>query len=58
MHVLDLGNNEMSVEGAAALAAYLERHRELRDLNLYMNDIGSSGLDKVASPLRVSASRF
>ena len=53
MHVLDLGNNEMSAEGATALAAYLERHRELKDLNLYMNDIGSSGLDKVPPPTRV-----
>lgn len=47
MHVLDMGNNSMTAEGAASLAAYMETHRELKDLNLYMNDIGSAGLEKV-----------
>jgi Leucine Rich repeat len=49
MHVLDMGNNSMTAEGAASLAAYMETHRELKDLNLYMNDIGSAGLEKVLS---------
>ena len=49
MHVLDMGNNSMTAEGAASLAAYMETHRELKDLNLYMNDIGSAGLEKVPS---------
>lgn len=52
MHVLDLGNNSMTAEGAASLAAYMEKHRELKDLNLYMNDIGSAGLEKVLLCLR------
>lgn len=47
MHVLDLGNNSMTAEGAALLALVMEKHGELRDLNLYMNDIGSAGLSKV-----------
>lgn len=47
MHVLDLGNNSMTAEGATALATCMEKHRELKDLNLYMNDIGSAGLEKV-----------
>jgi Leucine Rich repeat len=47
MHQLDMGNNSMTAEGAASLAAYMETHRELRELNLYMNDIGSAGLEKV-----------
>lgn len=58
MEVLDLGNNSMSESSAASLAAYLEKHRDLRDLNLYMNAIGSDGLQKVNSlllNLRVSA---
>lgn len=51
MHVLDLGNNSMTAEGATALAAFMERHREVKDLNLYMNDIGSAGLQKVGQTL-------
>lgn len=47
IEVLDLGNNNMSGSSAASLAAYLEKHRDLRDLNLYMNAIGSDGLEKV-----------
>jgi len=47
MHVLDLGNNSMTAEGATALATCMEKHRELKDLNLYMNDIGRAGLEKV-----------
>ena len=47
MQVLDLGNNGMTETSAAALAAYLEQHGDLRDLNLYMNAIGSDGLEKV-----------
>jgi Leucine Rich repeat len=47
MFQLDMGNNSMTAEGAASLASYMEAHRELKELNLYMNDIGSAGLEKV-----------
>ncbi len=50
MHALDLGNNGMTETSAASLAAYQDRHPDLRDLNLYMNQIGSAGLNKVPAP--------
>jgi Ran GTPase-activating protein (RanGAP) involved in mRNA processing and transport len=49
MEVLDLGNNGMTESSAISLAACLQKHRDLRDLNLYMNAIGSDGLEKVNS---------
>ena len=50
MHALDLGNNGMTEASAASLAAFQDRHPDLRDLNLYMNQIGSAGLKKVPAP--------
>ncbi len=56
MEVLDLGNNGMSAEAAASLAGFMTKHRGLRDLNLYMNDIGSEGLQKVHEVLLLPSS--
>ncbi len=47
MHVLDLGNNSISREGASALAAYMKKSSGLKELNLYMNDIGTAGITEV-----------
>ena len=47
MHVLDLGNNSISKEGASALAAYMKKSSALKELNLYMNDIGTAGITQV-----------
>jgi len=49
MHVLDLGNNSISREGASALAAYMKKSSGLKELNLYMNDIGTAGITEVRS---------
>ena len=49
MHVLDLGNNSISREGASALAAYMKKSSGLKELNLYMNDIGTAGITQVCS---------
>jgi Ran GTPase-activating protein (RanGAP) involved in mRNA processing and transport len=47
IHVLDLGNNSMGAEGADALARLLMTKTQLKELNLYMNDVGSIGIGKV-----------
>ena len=44
MHVLDLGNNSISREGASALAKYMAKSKTLRELNVYMNDFGTAGI--------------
>ena len=55
MHVLDLGNNSISREGASALAAYMKKSTGLKELNMYMNDIGTAGITEVRheAPLRM-----
>lgn len=47
LHTLDLGNNSLTDEGGAAIARLLAGKKTLRDVNLYMNDIGNSGVTKV-----------
>lgn len=49
MHVLDMGNNGISREGASALAKYMAKSKSLKELNLYMNDIGTAGITEVSS---------
>lgn len=49
LKVLDIGNNSMSAEGAAALARLLHDKTGLEDLNCYMNDIGDQGMEKVGT---------
>ena len=55
MQVLDLGNNSVSREGASALAAYMKKSSGLKELNLYMNDIGTAGITEVRPRLLVMA---
>lgn len=38
----------MTEVGGAALAKLLSEKQCLRDLNLYMNDIGDNGIDRVS----------
>ena len=52
MHVLDLGNNSISREGASALAAYMKKSVGLKELNMYMNDIGTAGITDVRHGFR------
>ena len=47
MHVLDIGNNSISKEGASALAKYMKKSSGLKELNMYMNDIGTAGITEV-----------
>lgn len=44
---IDLGNNSISLEGASALAELLRAKNALRDINIYMNDIGDDGAFQV-----------
>ncbi len=47
-------------EGAAALADFVKQGKKLKELNLYMNDIGTGGAYKVSLPVssRSSDSRL
>jgi hypothetical protein len=47
VRVLDFGNNSISEAGVASLAQLLAVKPHLKELNLYMNDIGNSGAAKV-----------
>lgn len=47
MHVLDMGNNSIGREGASALAKYMAKSKTLKELNLYMNDVGTAGITEV-----------
>ncbi len=47
MRLLDLGNNSMGEAGAAAMTRLLAAKRSLKELNLYMNDIGDAGVSRV-----------
>ena len=47
---VDLGNNNLGPEGAAALADLLRSARGLEEVNIYMNDVGDSGAFKVRGP--------
>ena len=50
LKLLDLGNNSMTDEGVASVARLLQHWRNnLRELNLYMNDIGDVGIDRVSN---------
>lgn len=51
IHVLDLGNNSMSGEGAAALARLLHGKKSAKELHLYMNQIGDGGMESLASAI-------
>jgi hypothetical protein len=52
---LDLGNNGITDRGANALSTLLHAKRSLKELNLYMNDIGDHGVSKVCC-VRLQAS--
>ncbi|CAK0782497.1 hypothetical protein CVIRNUC_005717 [Coccomyxa viridis] len=52
---LDFGNNNISAEGAEAIADIVKR-AHLKELNLYMNDIGDAGILKIASALEGDSS--
>lgn len=45
---LDLGNNSMTEEGAALVAALI-RKKKLVELDLYNNDFGNEGMTKVST---------
>ncbi len=49
VYVLDLGNNSMSDQATGAVARLLHGKRSLKELNLYMNDIGDHGMSKVCA---------
>lgn len=44
---LDLGQNNMTEKGAAALAEYLQGNENIEELLVNMNDIGNGGMYKV-----------
>lgn len=48
---LDIGNNGMSKEGAAAVANLVRACPGLKELNLYMNEIGDDGASSLASAI-------
>jgi NLR family CARD domain-containing protein 3 len=48
---LDIGNNGMSKEGAAAVANLVRACPGLKELNLYMNEIGDEGASSLASAI-------
>jgi hypothetical protein len=51
--VLDLGNNSVTERGAVSLARLLlAKKASIRDLVMYMNDIGDAGAARLASALR------
>lgn len=50
--MLDLGNNGLSEGGAAALTRLLSVKRSLKELHLYMNDIGDTGIARVGNRTR------
>merc|ERR1712137_1175232 len=52
---LDLWNNSIGDDGAAAIAKALEVNRVLTDLNLEYNQIGSSAASAIAEALKVNA---
>lgn len=59
MHVLDMGNNSIGRGGASALAKYLAKSKSLKELNLYMNDIGTAGITEArAARCRVQPLRM
>lgn len=47
LKVLDIGNNSMTGDGVAAVAKLLLAKPTLRELNLYMNDLGDTGVSRV-----------
>ena len=47
IHRLDLSNNSISRSGAEVLARMIYSKNKLKELNLYMNDIGDGGMKKV-----------
>lgn len=51
--VLDIGNNSICEEGAGALARLLlAKAGSIKDLVMYMNDIGDAGAARLATALR------
>lgn len=49
---IDLGNNSIGREGAAALAALLRASSSVKEVNVYMNDIGDDGAFQVAAAIK------
>lgn len=41
----------MGEEGAAAIADFVKQGKKLKELNLYMNDIGTGGAYKASNPV-------
>ncbi|KAH9773496.1 RNI-like superfamily protein [Citrus sinensis] len=50
--VLDIGNNSISAKGAFHVAEYIKNCKSLLWINLYMNDIGDEGAEKIADALK------
>ncbi len=50
--MLDLGNNSMGAEGGAALARMLHEKKSIRELTLYMNEIGDAGMESLAQAIK------
>ena len=51
IRVVDFGNNSLTSEGAAPLAKLLS-NRTLRELNLYMNELGDAGAELISKSLK------
>lgn len=51
---LDLSDNDITDDGAAALAKMLSTNSVLRTLDLSKNDIGSYGVEKLAEALQMN----
>lgn len=51
IEVLDLGNNSLTPDAADVLARLLYQKPSLKDLNLYMNELGNAGIARLAPAL-------
>jgi Ran GTPase-activating protein (RanGAP) involved in mRNA processing and transport len=51
IEVLDLGNNSLTSASAEPLARLLHQKGTLKDLNLYMNELGEAGAAALADAL-------
>ena len=49
---LDLGGNNIGVEGAKAIAEALKVNESITELNLYNNNIGDEGAKAIAEALK------
>lgn len=55
LRALDVGNNSITAAGAEPLARFLFNSATLKDLNLYMNDLGDEGVGKLAAAVAANS---